>query len=73
MDNRASEGLERDDMSLTVEEVFNMRNYYKNYTDKTIEDTIEIHKSDIEMHQSRINDKREFVKLLETILDERTP
>ena len=60
-------------MSLTAEEILQMRAMYSYYTDSTLERLIDEHKAGINIMQEKIGDKHDIVKLLETILDERVP
>ena len=56
---------------LTEEEIANIREFWQHAPVRTIEDIIKIHKGDIEMYQSLIDHKLEFVEVLGAILEER--
>lgn len=60
-------------MTITKEEINDICEYWTYAPDEAIESVIKSAKGDIEMYQNRINDKLCFIKLLESIMDVRTP
>lgn len=56
---------------LTSESIFSLRKFYEPLSDERLERDIMLYKSYIENYTEAIGRWREYIKLLETILDER--